>query len=327
MDIITPDWKKWDAFCLKNSSAWFWHTSDWLEYSRQYSPSVSDESFMVTENNQLLAVCPLLIGGMNWAPAAADGMNQWKRDQVLDTAFEHINILAITKKVKSLTFQISPLTQPKNNWLMKYGYLEESINSQMLDLSAPLADILRGMRKGHNYDVDRSTKLLRCWVLDNNITDSFQRYQYLHTVDASRMTRPQKTFDLQEKWVKDGTGIIVEATLDGSTVGFAYINMYKKGAYYMSACSDPSIKGMPIGHAIIWRAIEYLKDHGITDFELGWQQYGSQIHDFPSEKEIEISRFKRGFGGYTLPLFRGTMYYTKTVFASVMGERTERMIA
>jgi len=56
-------------------------------------------------------------------------------------------------------------------------------------------------------------------------------------------------------------------------------------------------------------------------YEIGWQNYGHTMSDAPSIKEINISKFKRGFGGFTVPLFRGEKYYDKKFFQEVYQKR------
>ena len=87
---------------------------------------------------------------------------------------------------------------------------------------------------------------------------------------------------------------------------------------YKSDCSAAVIQNFqhmqgPGGHAIIWQAIKYFKENNYKYFELGWQYYGNQLLDYPSEKVKMISYFKRGFGGSSYPLYRGIKYYDKSL--------------
>jgi len=35
---LDEDWAdEWDRFCKSNSGAWFWHSTDWLDYSLAHS--------------------------------------------------------------------------------------------------------------------------------------------------------------------------------------------------------------------------------------------------------------------------------------------------
>jgi len=48
------------------------------------------------------------------------------------------------------------------------------------------------------------------------------------------------------------------------------------------------------------------------------------LSNFPTEKEIDIARFKRGFGGFTVPLFRAEKYYDKKYFLKTYQDRINK---
>lgn len=61
---LTPDrYREWDRFCLESPDAWFWHTSQWLEYTLHYRPDLQprSESFLCLAEDSPVAVCPLII--------------------------------------------------------------------------------------------------------------------------------------------------------------------------------------------------------------------------------------------------------------------------
>jgi len=66
---------------------------------------------------------------------------------------------------------------------------------------------------------------------------------------------------------------------------FIYYN--KHAAYYGIGCSLEGVNS----HAIIWQAILHAKELGCKTFEMGEQVWTGD------EKLINISKFKRGFGG------------------------------
>jgi hypothetical protein len=153
---------------------------------------------------------------------------------------------------------------------------------------------------------------------------TFKLYQDLHHKAAGRITRPSDTFEAMYEWVKSGRAILAGAKVGDQWVGFILAITYKDGAYYGSSANDPEFSHLPVSHAIQWAIIRWLKSHGYCSYELGWQQYGPQLYDFPSEKEVAISLFKRGFGGEAVPLFRGEKYYSAKYFRQVFDERIEK---
>jgi len=338
MEIATPD-ARWNDFVQSSPDGWWWHRSEWLGYSLAYTGGDS-WSFMVTENKQVLAICPLIRKNneldMFWSPLFSNDLNPRKLERVIDFLFKYVDQIMREQKFRRVSMMIYPLSFPSYNYLMKQGYHDISLNTQVIDLHQPLSDIHSAMRKGHDYDIDRGLKELQVRIFDKHGLETqylppfdtlrwiFGHYCNLHERDAGRITRPQITFDMQREWIIQGNAILLSAEYGDRFNGFSYIFLYKDKAYYGSACSDPDYHGLPIGHVLTWKTIEWLKEHGYRYYELGIQYYGPQLYSHPTDKEISISKFKRGFGGFTVPLFRGEKYASKSYFLEVNQERIKR---
>ena len=342
----------WDRFCLESDDAWFWHTTEWLEFTLHFRPELKSESksFFVTDGSRILAICPLILeiteyqgqevkefsygGSFGFTPALANELSEAKRDELFKLVFRHVDELARDNQVQRISIECSPLSPrflnshlPEHNYLVKHGFIDVSLSTQVIDLSKSLQALRRGMRKGHRYDIDRGIRSLEFMVFDkDNITKViFEEYRDLHHKAADRVTRPLVTFQMMHDWITQGNAILAAASLQGRFVGFAHVNTYKDGAYYGSAANDPDLPAQtPAGHALQWTVITWLKEHGFRYYETGLQQYGWLPHDFPSEKQINIARFKRGFGGYTVPLFRGEKYWSRQYYLRVGTERLQR---
>lgn len=349
---LTKDrYQEWDEFCLRSNDAWFWHTSKWLEFTLNYRPDLKSTSlsFEVTEGCKILAICPVLLetikfengvvlefsfgASSTWAPAFANDLSDRKRERVINTTFDHVDRLARENGVVRASFKLCPLAPrflnsnvPQNNYFMKRGYMDVSVNTQIIYLAQDLKAIRNGVRKGHHYDINRGFKQLEVVTLDksNILRDDYEKYCELHHKAAGRITRPIITFEMMYDWILGGDAMLFGAKLGEKNVGFSYVFTYKKRAYYGSACNDPEYPQMPIGHVLHWRAIEWLKEHDFEYYEIGYQQYGCLPHDFPSQDEINISYFKRGFGGFTAPYFHGEKYYSKDYYVKVNLERLNK---
>jgi hypothetical protein len=352
---LTPDrYAEWDQFCLGSPDAWFWHTSQWLEYTLHYRPELqpSSHSFFLIQDGSVAAICPLLIETYNReegtvrefsygadagpAPVLADGLSEKTKRDVPKRAFAYIDELADRLKIVRASFRMSPLassfwnaTSTRINPLLKSGFSDISLATQVIDLSQDEKGLLREMRKGHRADITRAERILQATVLDTDtITqEAFERYRLLHRKAAGRVTRPLATFQMMYDWIRNGLAILSVATLNGVDVGFALISVYKDAAYYSSSCEDPEHNNLPIGHILQWRAIQWLKRHSVRKYEIGLQLYGSQPHAIVSEKESNISFFKRGFGGDAVPLWRGEKFYDKQYCATILRERAEKYAA
>jgi hypothetical protein len=352
---LTPDrYAEWDRFCLESPDAWFWHTSRWLEYTLRYRPELQprSESFLCLRADSVAAICPLIVeihtrgtesirefsygGDAGPAPALAGSLSGKKRKEVLQRVFTHVDELAAKLKIARSSFRLSPLAPAfwksdtqKPNPLVKLGFSDISLASQMIDLQPDELQLLREMRKGHRADITRAERMLQTAALDKeNITlETFERYRLLHHKAAGRVTRPLVTFQMMHSWIREGSAILCAASLDGVDVGFAVVSVYKEGAYYSSSCEDPEHNHLPIGHILQWRVMQWLKRRGISRYEIGVQLYSSQPHAVVSDKELKIAFFKRGFGGFAVPFWRGEKFYDRSYCLAVLKDRAEKYSA
>jgi len=337
---------EWDNFCLASDDAWFWHTTEWIEYTLAYSENKSpkNHSFLVRDGKKNVGIFPLIMeeengvkefsfGGVpGFSPALSNDLSQKEKDAVLKFMFEKMDSLAKEHGVSRSRIRFTPLSpsQRKNkgeNYLPKFGFLDASIHTQIIDLRLSIDELRKNIRHGHDSDIKRGLKELTTSVYDaKTLTpEIFANYTTLRTKTSQKQVRPSKTFELMYDWVKAGKAILVAAMQKDKYIGFSYVFIYKDGAYYGSACNEPDMEKLPIAHVIQWATLEYLKAEGVHFYEIGWQVYGSGFNDFSSDKEIAISRFKRGFGGEAVLLFMGEKYYDKDLFKKVYVERIERI--
>ncbi|MDP2709091.1 MAG: hypothetical protein Q8O93_03535 [bacterium] len=348
MEIInlTPNlYKQWDDFCLESDEAWFLHTTYNLEYMTNYKPALRSESksFMVKKDKNIIAVCPLVLeinegikefslgGDYGLIPALANFLTPKEQSKTQKLIFDKIDKLAEENNIKRTLLRFPVLSKAaletgkqRYNYLMKFGYLDNSLNTQVLDLSKSLDELRIEVRHGHDYDIDRAARALKAEIFDQyNITEEvFEAYVNLHRLAAGRVTRPRITFDLMLKFIKKGNGFLVGVKKDEAFVGFSLFSLFKGNAYYGSSANNREVeKIIPISHFIQWSAIEWMKQKGCKFYETGWQKYGLTLSNFPDAKQINISKFQRGFGGFTAPLFRGEKYYDREYFLKIYEAR------
>lgn len=354
MDIVslTEDlYEKWDDFCLQSDDAWFWHTTDWLEYTIHLRPELKSQnkSFMIMNNNDPIAICPLILNTIyengngeynifsfdkynGISPALKNSISSKQKNKILVQIFEYLDRLALKLDVKKTLIKLSPLSpvyfkEHQYNYLMKFGFLNTTLNTQILDLSNDLNQVLKEMRKAHRYDIRRAERVFEVNIFNKNNIDKeiFDQYRILHHKTAGRVTRPLITFDMMYKWIVKGNAILCGVSHKGKYIGFSLINIYKDGAFYSSASDDPDVEtSVPISHIIQWNVINWLKKNEFRIYEIGLQQFGMELYDYPSEKDISISFFKRGFGGFTVPVFSGEKFYSEEFFLETMSSRVEK---
>lgn len=329
LTIGAVDDKAWDEFCATSPSAWFWHTTGWRDYTLAYRPEAESTTlaFGVFDGGNLVAAVPLMRetagdgpvftfgGGSCWAPALADGLDRSEMQAALRRCLEHVDELAAEHGAGRAAFAVSPLVPGLPDAVLcwaaaavRAGYLDATRVSQLVDLRDDEDRLLRAMTKGHRAAVKQAQKSITVDVVvgsEPEVGDVFAAYQDMHHRAAGRSTRPQRTFDLMREWLGTGNAVLFAASRDQRHLGFAYVLRFGRGAYYASAANDPDASREPVGHALQWRAMTWLREEGVTTYELGLQPFGLLPHDEASEKELAIARFKRGFGGVPTPMMIG----------------------
>ncbi|MBJ7596041.1 MAG: GNAT family N-acetyltransferase [Candidatus Dormibacteraeota bacterium] len=341
--------REWDRLCQDASGAWFWHTTAWRDYTLAYRPALASRSlaFAVVEGTQPLALVPLMVekaaehydgqrfsfgGDACWSPAVAATLDPSQGDAALRAALHHVDELAEQHGVDSVALKLSPLAAGWRDHLPVFiaattraGYTDVSLSSQVIDLDVDAQTLRTSMTKGHRADVTRGRR-----VLDTSVTTGeqaiadFPAYRAMHALAAGRVTRPDETFRLMESWLTTGAAALVKAVRGDAAVGFTYLILHAGAAYYASAANHPDHAAEPIGHVLHAAAIDWLKARGFRRYELGLQQFGPLPHDVPSDKQLGIARFKRGFGGGTVPLMVREKWFSKEAYRRAMGSRIER---
>lgn len=340
---------EWNRFCLKSNDAWFWHTTDWLEYILNLKPKLKSKnlSFFVCKQNQIVAIVPLTMevskenfyefsfaGEKNPGPALSNSLKSKQRKKVYEFIFKEIDRIAVRNKVIRTSFKLTPLAPTflkkpyPPNYLMQYGYLDNSLNTQLVDLKKSREVLWQSLRRNHRRNIGKAKKILKIksYTSKNITKDIFTAYKKTHHQAAGRKTRPDKTFWLMFNWIKKALAFLVTAELKGKPVGFEYYLVYKNNVYGSSAANNPKYNQIPIRHLIEWEAILWMKKQGFSFYEIGLQQYGVLPYDFPDKKQLTISHFKKGFGGFTSPLFMGEKFYSKKYYQKIASKREKKFL-
>ena len=330
----------WDIYCNSISTATFNHTSDRIRYDLEYSPYIKENlSFIVIEDKIPTAVVILYIeeiakifqisfnNSHSVIPAINTDITYRKQEKLLKFIFESVDKIVIEYKCRKVLLRFDPLSNPEAkhkifnfNYLLMFNFIDNSILSRLIDLRESESILLGNMRKGHKSAIKQGMKnfSFEFYNKENISSSIFDIYRVMHHKAAGRVTRPLVTFKIMNEWINHNNAILVLGKHKEDYVASILITTYKNSAYYASGAEEPDIDlPVPIGHALMWKSICFLKTIGIEFFETGWQQYGNLPYDKPSEKDLNISLYKRGFGGYAVPVFRGKKCFSIDYFSDV----------
>lgn len=340
----------WDGFCDSSGSAWFWHRRAWIDYTLAYGSDRfrSDHSFMVEEGGRLVAAASVFLeervhggqpylalgfgGGSWWAPAVAAGLDTDARAEILDLVLGRIEELAGELGAAYSSVKAGPLSHPWGDLTRelvvattKRGWSDRSTLTRVVDLTRSPSELRGEMSKGHRAAITRAERLFTVEIVDHDNLDPelFESYRQMHRLAAGRETRPKRTFDFMFEWISQGSALLLVALDGGAPVGFAYVIVYRGRAYYASAANDPQRSRQPIGHALQAAALCRLPKMKVQIYELGEQLLGPLPYLVPSPKEVNIARFKRGFGGRTVPQLERERWWDLSLYRTVADARAE----
>ncbi len=299
-----------------------------LEYFRCFIENFCEDlSFILIQDKQPVALAFLPVEDVSGKRciSSRDGYIQaplFINEKIEKKVFNQIDILAKEHKIIKIKFFLDPLVmeyQNKFNLLRKYHYLDITSSDCLLDLRLSKEDLWSHVRKGHKYDINRLLRNNEFEIIkmdyENPDIDLHNLYVHLHHKCSGKITRSSQTFDLQFKMLKNDEASLFGVKYKGKPVSFSYFSHFKKGAIYASAVDNPDFTGFPIYHAILWSAILYYKERECEFFEFSEPcGYGVQFDSYPDEKQLNISHFKRGFGGKMVPIFKGIKYFDKELF-------------
>jgi hypothetical protein len=351
MDVVAFDGigaEAWDAFLVSSPDAWFWHTRQYCDFflELQKGKGVSDLSFALVEDSRVLALCPMYLDSAQEVPqlgvgedfvpfaALADRLSVAERERVLEHYFTELTRLSKRYLAARARLRVSPLSENHIGCalrpvspLVRQGFLDLTESTQVIDLREDEAMLWTNVRKGHRYDVRRAEKTCQTvfWTKESITPQAFSRYQALHHKDAGRITRSQHSFDIMLGWIRSGYAVLAEATREGESMAFALIILFGNGSYYGSGCKDPDTTELNASHMLQWKSILWLKAFGVDYYETGAQHFGAQWFHVASEKEIGIAKYKRGFGGITIPVYSGEIFYQTAALQKTLAVRFDRL--
>lgn len=339
-----------DKFVMNSNDFNFLYTTTWINLiTNLREQTVENLSFAVYLDSELVAYVPLLESYMSSYtmknefsmfafplpyPMFSKKISQKVKDRVEKLIFEEIFRLAKQENVEYMNFYVPPLTEQvlssetKVNPLLKFGFHDTTISTNILTLKEDENTIYRNFRKGTKSDIKTAIRNgFKVEIFDhNNIKDNlFLSYKNIHFKASARKTRPDKTWEIMLEWIKNDLSVLALTYKDNSIVSAQLINTFHQKAYYQSGATLPEFqreRGM--GHLAQWEIIRFLKSKNFTHYEIGWNWYLGISQEVADAKMLGISRFKAGFGAKIYPLFRGEWFANEDIMREIYNERIEK---
>ena len=205
-----------------------------------------------------------------WRPMVCVGTKSWQKSEIQ-------RLWEISQDIYYMDFLIDGELSEVSRFLLAKGYRVRPVYTQIVDLTKSLAELKAGLRKSYKSLVNKYEGIR---LID------IGEYKFLHE-SIKKKSRSIKTWDIQFQ-MKPSIG------RQGDCAVMFYQNE-EGAAYYASAVGDNV-------HALIWSWI--IGSNLLYKFvELGEQVFsvGQVMLDGKpaTQKNVNISLFKKGFGGVT----------------------------
>jgi hypothetical protein len=323
MDIVTRENKLfWGYWKYLIDTVHYQHpaySSVGLEFYKEYffsDMTVKDESFIVVNNGVAIIGIVLSVHAENnliRMSGFGRGINYMENSngncegiksarKIFKKNFEsivksnHVNTLFMTDYT-SVDGTLSLLAR----LFLDRGGVAQTNYLQLIDLAKPTELIHSDLSKSCRNSVNWGRNNLDISYIDassitkNNVEDLRQ----LHIHEAGRETRSKKSWELMYDMINENVAFILEGRLDGSLVTSSLFYYNKPVCLYAVSASTRALFDKPIGHIVLWEAINQAKKLGCKYFDFGGLSYNSS-EEVVSKKQIDINRYKKNFGGETI---------------------------
>lgn len=320
--------QEWDNYLEQFSNSTFNYKANKINFDVEYAKNIiENEAFLMLDNKKPIAAAAIYIekiegqgNQMRWsnsycpAPYIETGLSYRLQEKYSKKVFEYLEQIAKKYQCEIIKLRLDPLCNPEQtnkfyncNYLWKHGFIDYSSLTQIIDLRASEEEIYADIRKGHKSNIKSGKQYeIEFYDAHNMQDEKIHLYREIYEKDAGMVTRNSEMTHHYLQFIKDGNAVLGFAKKDGVYLAVIIVTCYKNTAYYSSYAElTEQMNHVPAGHILQWESMKYLKNHGIEFYEIGEQVYGKTHYSNPEEKLIHISNYKRGFGGYTVPFFRG----------------------
>ena len=203
--------------------------------------------------------------------------------------------------------------QGGSQWIRKLmehgGKAQAPVWEVFTDLSLSQEEIQGRIRRTNKYSVAKGQDEYDIRIYDGDSPDleaAFEEFHRMHTEISGRETRPQKTWDLQLKTIRESGPakgwaflVFIRDRETGQLAGSALFNTTPQSGLYSVAAYDRSRFAKPVGHIVQATAMERMREKGIRWYEIGERYYPSDSGAY--EKLVDIGHYKEGFATHFFP--------------------------
>lgn len=306
---VSFDLSDWDLLTSQAPIVSVFHLKSTVDYYCSYYDG-KNLSFIISENNEPVALLPLFIHDENGWTLSSNGEGLigplFKKDiprklkkRLEKEIFEIVELIA--KESKSKKIRLFEPFSSISNWYLHW--LEKADNHFLtyqlgIDLNKNLEEIRLDFRKSYKPLINKALREWKVEICEDDVDNVFDEFRLLHLEAAGKITRSEESWEIQKKQIKNNEAFLVTVRDKTVLIGAGLFNHSRDIGMYSVGAYRRDLFDKPIGHAVQMLAITKLKELGCKVYHLG--QKAVLLHPIPpTKKEISISHFKEGFAGFT----------------------------
>ena len=169
----------------------------------------------------------------------------------------------------------------------------------IIDLEKPQEVIWRTIIKTYRSLINKSKKIWNAEVVTKKNFNDFlwDEFRLLHYEAAGqRYTRDLRTWDFQKNLVMNDQAFLstIRDPETSQLTGCGLFQINKDTGIYATGAYERKLFSRPLGHLVQWNAILHMKAVNLEKYYVG-RYFSMSDYPKPTEKEISISQFKKGF--------------------------------
>lgn len=192
--------------------------------------------------------------------------------------------------------------------------VQPNSSTVIIDLAPPLNDIMTGLNQKGRHAIRRAERDgVTVEVVEFSEEHARTMYDLLRATSEGRFETSIRDFAYYrafwQSFVESGMGSLFFARYEGEIVAAAFSMYLGSKGLYKDGASVRAKTAYGASHLLQWEIITWLKDRGVTSYDLCGAPHSSQIND-ESHKLYGVGRFKTSFnkhvtdyiGCYDLPI-------------------------
>lgn len=316
----------WDKAYEKCKTKLVYYSSNYIDFRFECfignSIECKDFSFGVELDKEIVALIPLFYFKNNKKnkisfledaispPIFINNISQKLEKEISSILVEKLKLLYC--ELKSNDIVIIDQIYPSNKlsiWhktVLEYTKKCNVLRESFVNLELDYKQIKANYRKSYKSLISKGYKIFKPYKykIQELNSDVWNEFKELHFKSAGKKTRSEQSWNLlYEDLNKQKSNFYFCRGSDNIMVGGSLIMKSKFEAVYAIAAYDRELFHLPIGHMLQDYIIRDLIKTDLKWYRLG-RFYRNSDFDKPTEKEIQIAKFKSGFSTDTVATFR-----------------------